>query len=158
MPVLLCSNGKVQISEEDVEFCALHSWTIGKHGYARTSINMRPVDLQVLIGRRMGLETRFGRVIDHKNRDKSNYRRSNLRSVTRRQSQLNKDIQSNNTSGYIGVAWFERDKCWRAYFNVVGGKRKHLGYFDCPIKAARHRDFVAKKIDGEFAVLNFQEE
>ena len=54
MATLLCSNGEVQISEEDIEFCALHSWTIGKHGYARTSINMRPVDLQVLIGRRMG--------------------------------------------------------------------------------------------------------
>jgi hypothetical protein len=92
---------------------------------------------------------------DHWNHYTLDNRRNNLRKCTHQQNMRNREIQSNNTSGYIGVRWHERDKCWRA--SIKHNKIEiELGTFHSPEKAARTRDEMAKKLHGEFAVLNFR--
>ena len=71
----------------------------------------------------------FPEECDHINHVKDDNRWSNLRSVTRTQNNQNHSIQSNNTSEFVGVYWFKRDKKWRAYI-TVNQKQIHLGYFD----------------------------
>lgn len=63
-------------------------------------------------------------------------------------------LRSHNTSGFRGVFFRKDARKWIARI-VVGGKGKHLGYFDNPINAAKSYDNAALEIHGEAARLNF---
>lgn len=66
--------------------------------------------------------------IDHINHNRVDNRLKNLREVTRQGNSKNRSLYSFNTSGAIGVGWFERDKKWYSRIKV-DGKLLHLGYF-----------------------------
>lgn len=92
---------------------------------------------------------------DHKNHDTLDNRRENLRKANRSQNCWNrKEFHPRNKSGYIGVCWHKRNNKWIA---SIGYKLAliHLGYFTSAEEAARARDETAKKLHGEFAILNF---
>lgn len=93
--------------------------------------------------------------VDHANRDGLDNRRSNLRPATGSQSSANRRKQKNNTSGYIGVYWHERDGKWIARVRGKNGRVVWEMRFDDPEVAARARDAKALVVFGEFAVLNF---
>lgn len=81
-------------------------------------------------------------VIDHKDWDGLNNRRSNLQVVTRSINQLNRreELQRNNTSGYRGVTWDKRSGKWFAQVQVrIDGKRhcKSLGRYNDVHEAGR---------------------
>ena len=67
--------------------------------------------------------------IDHINHKRDDNRFINLRVVNNLINHKNRPIQSNNTSGFVGVSFYKRVNKWTAhiYFN-----KKHifLGYFD----------------------------
>lgn len=67
--------------------------------------------------------------IDHINGDGTDNRIENLRSVTRKENNMNKRKQSNNSSGVTGVVKFKRTGKWHAQIQV-DGKNNHLGFFD----------------------------
>ena len=90
-----------------------------------------------------------GLQIDHINRIKSDNRIENLRLANNSQNQQNKDMQKNNTSGYIGVGWHKLIKKFAARIRI-NGKLKHLGYFDDPKEAHLAYTEKAKEVFGEF--------
>lgn len=94
------------------------------------------------------------RKIDHADGNSLNNCRSNLRPATHGQNMMNRGKLSNNTSGFKGVYKY-RTK-WMALI-TSDKKRKHLGYFNDKIEAARSFDLAAVKYHGAFAVLNFPE-
>jgi hypothetical protein len=65
--------------------------------------------------------------VDHIDGDKQNNKIENLRWVTHQQNNMNKRIQSNNTSGFIGVSFYKSRNKWVAQITV--NKKIHLGYF-----------------------------
>jgi hypothetical protein len=67
--------------------------------------------------------------VDHKNTDKLDCRKENLRAVTHAQNQQNrKGANKNSRSGVRGVSWNKRDKCWVAKVEVDGKThRKSFG-------------------------------
>lgn len=67
--------------------------------------------------------------IDHINGIRSDNRLINLRAVTRSENCRNRGMQSNNTSGIMGVSWCKRSNQWLASI-YVNGTNKHIGYFD----------------------------
>lgn len=67
--------------------------------------------------------------IDHDDTIKTNNRWLNLREAIHNENQRNKNLQSNNTSGYKGVSWNKRKQKWIAQIKV-NGKSLHLGEFD----------------------------
>lgn len=66
--------------------------------------------------------------IDHINGIRDDNRLINLRSVTHAMNCRNRGMQSNNTSGTMGISWCKRSNQWLARI-YVNGANKHLGYY-----------------------------
>lgn len=66
--------------------------------------------------------------IDHINGNRKDNRLANLRLATKSQNNQNSKHRVNNTSGYKGVSWHKRDKCWRVKCSV-GGIKHDVGAF-----------------------------
>lgn len=93
--------------------------------------------------------------LDHKDRDKMNARKNNLRLATAKQNMQNRRL-SNNTSGYIGVSSSETcHKKWTAQI-YYDGKNHRLGRFHTKEEATRAYDKKCFELRGKFAVLNFK--
>src|SRR5690606_17080128 len=88
--------------------------------------------------------------VDHINRNPLDNRKANLRPATSQQNKGNQRKRSTNTSGYKGVTWVKRRGNWM----VRVGKR-FVGYFDCPVEAAKAYDVAAEEYFGEYAATNF---
>lgn len=101
----------------------------------------------------LGLDSKDQREGDHINGDGLCNLRSNLRIATHVENGRNRGKSRNNTSGYKGVGWFERDKKWRVYIRV-NGKQIYLGAFYNIKDAAMAYDEAARKYYGEFALTN----
>jgi hypothetical protein len=80
--------------------------------------------------------------LDHIDGDPSNNRLSNLREATHAENQQNRTRHADNTSGFMGVSWHDRDRKWHAQIRVAG-KKRYLGSFDCPEQA--HAAYLAAK-------------
>jgi len=85
--------------------------------------------------------------IDHINRNRADNRIENLRVCTASQNLMNRPKQSNNTSGYKGVARVSKSGKWRATLGT-----KHLGCFDTPEEAFEAYSAAAAAKFGDFAL------
>lgn len=86
--------------------------------------------------------------IDHKDRNKSNNRWTNLREATDSQNMTNRPRSRNNTSGFKGVA--RQEGKWTAYV-YKEKKRYYLGLFDTIDDAVRARLKRVAELHGAFA-------
>jgi hypothetical protein len=91
-----------------------------------------------------------GRDTDHKNCNRLDNRRDNLRVATRAQNHYNKSLGSDNTSGFKGVSWEKRRGKWIASINI-DGHRKFLGSFISAEIAYSAYCEAARLGHGEFA-------
>jgi hypothetical protein len=91
---------------------------------------------------------------DHRDGERLNNRRSNLRRVTAKENASNKASQRGSSSPFLGVGWHVRLKRWEAAISN-GGKRYWLGYYADAEEAARAYDRAARRAYGEFARTNF---
>ncbi|NBT31688.1 MAG: HNH endonuclease [Rhodobacteraceae bacterium] len=66
--------------------------------------------------------------VDHINRDRTDNRLCNLRSVTRSENMHNTKTPSHNTSGHVGVSWYKSECRWVARV-WANGQTIHLGRF-----------------------------
>ncbi len=73
--------------------------------------------------------------VDHRDGDRSNNRIENIRQASHAENGQNQALRATNTSGRHGVSWSRQHCKWAAYI-VSGGKKRHLGLFDCLDKAA----------------------
>ena len=131
------------IDAEDYEKCKDLKWYLTGSGYV---ISGHAPFLQHLI---------FGRKtqLDHKDRDKLNNRRNNLRTCTTAENSRNHKISSLNMSGYKGVHWHKKQRKWRADI-TSNTKRIYLGLFADVKQAALAYNEAAIKYHKEFARLN----
>ncbi|MCX5632698.1 MAG: AP2 domain-containing protein [Phycisphaerae bacterium] len=95
-----------------------------------------------------------GYVVDHRDRNGLNNGRHNLRLATKAQNCCNHLKRPGCKSKCRGVDYDKDLKKWRARigFNNV---RILLGYFDSEADAAKAYDNAARKLHGDFAILNF---
>lgn len=73
--------------------------------------------------------------IDHINGSRSDNRWNNLREASPGENQQNRAMMKNNTSGFTGVSWSNREGRWQASIQVDRNP-KHLGLFDTAEVAA----------------------
>lgn len=130
-----------------------HRWWVYVHDGGK-------IDVKARIGGRCILIHNFilGIVgVDHKNGDRLDNRRSNMRPATSRQNNCNRKKSAGKSSIYKGVCAWDRHKngsAWRASIRL-DGNLTHLGYFRSELDAARAYDSAAIKLFGEFARPNF---
>ncbi len=123
--------------------------------YAACNIKTGPLTTKFVRLHRLILNTDPGLLVDHKNGDSLDNRRTNLRPATHSQNACNRPkTKSKTSSRFIGIYHDKRRGTWvaRIYAN---GKKLFLGSFDNEIAAARAYDAAAKKYHGEFSRLNF---
>lgn len=95
------------------------------------------------------------RNVDHKNMDRLDNRRENLRPCTQSQNLANSEKRPHNTSGFKGVNWNTTANMWAARLGFQN-KRIFLGYFRTAEEAAQAYDSAAKQYFGEFSRLNLE--
>lgn len=91
--------------------------------------------------------------VDHKNGDKLDNRRENLRVATLSQNRANIGLLSRNKSGFKGVSWHKASNRWGVRVKLHG-KVRWVGVFKKKEDAAIAYNKKAKELFGEFAYQN----
>ena len=147
------TNGEPVIIDDIDSDLANYSWRRWPRGYIRCKSRrngMRHKSLHRIIAKRKGLKIK-GKQVDHKDHNRANNCRSNLRLATNSQNKANSEKYLNNTSGYKGVTHCNsKINPWQAQIQV-SNKRIYLGVFTTPEKA--HEAYIksARKHFGEYA-------
>lgn len=88
--------------------------------------------------------------VDHKNRNKTDNRKENLRECTRSQNGMNRDIYSNNKTGVTGV-YYRKDNGKYSALIKDNGKQICLGAFINKEDAIKARLKAEAQYYGKFA-------
>lgn len=103
------------IDKLDYLVVSKYKWRLHSQGYASTKNG--------ILMHRVLLSATKGQYVDHKNRDKLDNRRSNIRIVTQSQNMFNQKFRVNNRSGVRGVSW---DKEHNKWFACIRKNRKTI--------------------------------
>ena len=110
------------VDDEDFEYLNQWKWHFAK-GYAGRSVGDRKNKKYVWMHRLIN-NTPDGFETDHINRNKSDNRKCNLRTVTKSLNGLNRGKNKNNKSGHKGIYWENQTKKWRAGIGINGKRIK----------------------------------
>ena len=149
LQVPLKNTDKVAIIDlEDLKMVSGLNWRLG-NGYAacsfKTDNGFRRVYMHRLI-----LEAPEGKEVDHKNMDRLDNRRENIRLCSRAENKWNENPSKKNKSGYRGISWFTRDGKWQVMLRHLGN-RIFLGrYFDIKEAVKVYNSFISQH-RGDFA-------
>lgn len=113
------------IDTEDLEKVKPWRWSFD-NGYARATIKGYTVRLHQLIMKRVFATDSLE--LDHRNRNKLDCRKQNLRVCSRSTNTQNTNLRRNNTSGVKGVWYDKSQNSWIAQI-MVNYKRICLGTF-----------------------------
>ena len=137
---------------EDYDKIKDYYWYSNHAGYATAKDKQRGTT--VIMSRIiMGLDIGDKLYVDHINHNVNDNRKTNLRVCTNSQNNMNKGLQSNNTSGVTGVTWFSRDNKWAAQIKI-NGKHIHLGLFNNISDAIAARKAAEEKYFGKYSYDN----
>lgn len=116
---------EVKFDYDDLYEISKHRWYIDAEGYPSTDLDGVPVRMHKLILP----SVQSGMVIDHKNRNKLDNRKLNLKICTQAENTHNSSLRSTNTSDANGVFFDKRSRKWRAQITREK-KTKHIGVYD----------------------------
>ena len=145
----LTNGGFALVDDDDLDLLDGVSWRHVREGLSIYAIAGRRLRMHRLI-----LDAPDGVMVDHRNGNGLDNRRSNLRLCTNSQNQANRQKRSSGSAPYRGVTWHKQAGKWQAAVKV-GGKNLYLGLFHSAEAAGRAYDAMALEHFGEFAVLNF---
>ena len=156
-----------KISLLDKNYVSIGHWYVfggkgSENGYPTRSGSYRGkpavIYLHRAIGARIGLNAHpFDNktLIDHKNRDTFDARRSNLRVASKQQNAVNRNRTTSSKAEFIGVYRATKGgNTWRLQIGIEDEVFK-LNGFRSAEEAARVRDALARYYHEEFAVTNF---
>lgn len=144
------------VDDDDYETMMAHKW----FAYYKQK-NDRPYacangkggdERKHIVAHRLILNPQKGETVDHKNGNRLDNRKTNLRICTRSQNVQNKPYCKNSKTKIKGVVLHECGR-YRATINLKS-KQIHLGYFKTLKEAALRYNEAAIRHFGEFAWLN----
>jgi hypothetical protein len=132
--------------KNDYDLIKTYCWSKNSEGYleARSPFTKKTILLHRLI-----MNFPEG-MVDHKNRDKDNNVRENLRISTNKENLRNGGVRINNKTGFIGVVYKKCLKKWSSNIKV-DGHQIYLGLFDNITDAIVARLRAEKEYFGEFS-------
>lgn len=144
--------GIALVDDDDYLKVKDYNWVMAKEGYVFFGKYNSGKRTRILL-HRLIMRTPKGYFTDHRNHNRLDNRKENLRVCTAAQNSFNR-LKSSKILGYKGI-YFNKDKQkWRADIHAYG-KRIFLGLFESDIIAAKAYDIAAKKYHKEFAQTNF---
>jgi len=129
---------RTKIDKEDLEKIKDYKWHLDNCGYIQNSKNI--LLHQLILGKKKGFE------IDHRNTNKLDNRKQNLRYATRSQNSMNKE-----SKGYF---FDENRNKWKPTI-CVNFKDIYLGYFNTEQQAQFARKKAEQKYFGKFAYKQY---
>ena len=149
------------VDAADFEWLSQWKWTahIGRGNHPE-AVRMTPMvngaRRQMLYMHREILRPGHGLVVDHINGDSLDNRRTNMRIATLEENARNRRMgRVQKSSGYRGVRFLASQRGSKQWQVMVG--RTFVGYFRTAEEGALARDDAARRLYGEFAVLNLTE-
>lgn len=139
------------ISKIDYDKCKNIFWRKTEYGYARGYVQGKEILLHKHI-----TNTDNSILIDHIDRNKLNCTRNNLRIADKCINSLNRDLQSNSTTGYKGISYDKSRNKYRAYVKK-NNKQIWLGYYQTLEEAVLARKNGFKKLYGEDIYIKQEE-
>lgn len=136
-----------QIDASDIPFVAQRYWHKSASGYIISNSERQH---NIRLHRYLLELTDDEFTVDHINRDKLDCRRDNLRIVTAQQNSMNKSIQKNNKSGFVGVYYVSRKKKYCVKIGL-NNRNIYLGYTFDPVEGAQMYNVASDLLFGEFA-------
>jgi hypothetical protein len=147
------SNGEFTIvDEEDYEELATLTWHHGDEGYVVHTVGMGGKTYQLLM-HRVVLRAAPDVLVDHRDGNRLDNRKDNLRSASHRQN-------AQNRAPIAGRRWkgvYAAGDRWKARIKH-DGRMIHLGAYESEEIAALAYDLAARQLFGAFARLNFPEQ
>lgn len=142
------------VDDEDFEELNKRKWCLS-HGYAVSALprgGKKTQNGRIIRMHRVIMNVPAGTFIDHKNGDKTDNRKSNLRVCTRAQNIINSNAFSNNKFGLRGIVFHKQTGKWRAR---IGYEKKalSLGLFNTKEDAHNAYTEAAIKLYNEFAFV-----
>lgn len=153
--VPLSNGGVAVIDDVDSDKVKHRTWRLSRDGYAMAMMRVGERKYRITALHRviMGCSYRDGKIVDHRNFNTLDCRRSNLRIATKQQNQIHQKGHSGAVSSFKGVSHISSGRSWRARLC-----HRHLGCYATEAEAAKSYDRAAKEQYGAFAFLNFAEE
>lgn len=153
MKTMLLTRGLIAlVDDDDYAWLSQWKWCADSDGYAVRSGQMNGKKRNIRMHRFI-MNAQPEQEIDHKDRNKVNNQRDNLRFANETQNRHNTPLSSRNTSGYKGVSWYKRKKKWAAQIKI-GTRVIRLGLHKSKEDAARAYNAAALEFIPEFAYIN----
>jgi hypothetical protein len=138
-----------EIDDEDFDLVKKYRWLLNQQNYIVTYINGEYIKYHRMI---FGLIKGDGKAVDHKDRNRTNNKKENLRLCSQRENTFNSSKRKNSLQKFKGVTF--RNNSYNVSLSKDGNRYNIGKYFD-EISAARAYDKYAEILFGEFAALNF---
>jgi hypothetical protein len=155
MKELILGKGEIcLVDDEDYEYLSQYRWNKSQYGYAyRIGDRQKGEQWKILMHREI-MKAQKSRIVDHKNGNRIDNRKENLRFATPHQNSCNR-IGNTAKSGYKGVIRNKTSKreSWIARIKI-NRKMTYIGCYETPEIAARAYNDAAIRFHGEFARLN----
>jgi hypothetical protein len=145
--IQLTRNQVALIDDEDYVLISQYNWYYND-GYAKAYHKGKRLRMHRII-----LNAKKQQV-DHRNRNRLDNRKCNLRLCTLKENNRNINMRKDNTSGYKGVSLDKTTGHWKPLV-YVDGKAKTCGQFKDKHHAALAYDLWATFFHKEFASTNF---
>jgi hypothetical protein len=141
--------GVALVDDEDYEWLSQYSWRLS-NGYAMAYIGGGRKNRQEAYMHNMILPLADGLLVDHKDRDGLNNRRSNLRPADSSQNNINRPPRNK----FKGISFNKQRGKWVTSI-IRDGFDLYVGAYPTATEAAEAYDCAAVVLHGGYAYLNF---